>query len=60
LTGTRALLPQTWKQALPASGAGEQEAAEQALRTLAANRSLAVLSRAGFSSEDLETVARLR
>ncbi|WP_410640448.1 hypothetical protein [Amycolatopsis sp. lyj-346] len=30
---------------------------EQALCTLATNKSLAVLSRAGFSSEDLATVA---
>jgi len=37
----------------------EQEAAELALCTLATNKSLAVLSRAGFSSEDLATVAEL-
>ena len=49
----------TLQQALPAAGAGagEHEAAELALCTLATNKSLAVLSRAGFSSEDLETAA---
>ncbi|MFI1921041.1 MULTISPECIES: TetR/AcrR family transcriptional regulator [unclassified Streptomyces] len=45
------------EQALLAAGAGEQEAAELALCTLATNKSLAVLSRAGFSGEDLATVA---
>ncbi|MET8849831.1 TetR/AcrR family transcriptional regulator [Amycolatopsis sp. NPDC004625] len=43
--------------ALRAAGAGEREAAELALCTLATNKSLAVLSRAGFSGEDLATVA---
>lgn len=51
--GLRALLT----QALLAAGADEYEAAELALCTLATNKSLAVLSRAGFSSEDLATVA---
>jgi hypothetical protein len=45
------------EKALLAAGAGEQEAAELALCTLATNKSLAVLSRAGFSSNDLATVA---
>ena len=45
------------EQALLAAGAGDQEAAELALCTLATNKSLAVLSRAGFSGEDLATVA---
>ncbi|MCS7476821.1 TetR/AcrR family transcriptional regulator [Umezawaea endophytica] len=44
-------------QALLAAGAGEREAAELALCAVATNKSLAVLSRAGFSSEDLATVA---
>ncbi|WP_433205397.1 TetR/AcrR family transcriptional regulator [Dactylosporangium sp. CS-047395] len=47
------------EQALLAAGAGEPGAAELALRTLATNKSLAVLSRAGFSPEDLATVARV-
>lgn len=45
------------EQALLAAGVGDQEAAELALCTLATNKSLAVLSRAGFSDEDLATVA---
>ncbi|MEU2303825.1 TetR/AcrR family transcriptional regulator [Streptomyces misionensis] len=45
------------EQALLVAGAGDQEAAELALCTLATNKSLAVLSRAGFSGEDLATVA---
>jgi AcrR family transcriptional regulator len=45
------------EQAFLAAGADDQEAAELALCTLATNKSLAVLSRAGFSSEDLATVA---
>jgi len=45
------------EQALLAAGAGDQEAAELALCTLATNKSLAVLSRTGFSGEDLATVA---
>ncbi|GAA1657891.1 TetR/AcrR family transcriptional regulator [Actinoplanes couchii] len=45
------------EQALLAAGADENEAAELALCTLATNKSLAVLSRVGFSSDDLETVA---
>jgi AcrR family transcriptional regulator len=45
------------EQALRAAGADEHEAAELALCTLAVNKSLAVLSRAGFSNEDLATVA---
>ncbi|TCB97347.1 TetR/AcrR family transcriptional regulator [Micromonospora zingiberis] len=45
------------EQALRAAGAGEQDAAELALCTLATNKSLAVLSRSGFSGEDLATVA---
>jgi hypothetical protein len=53
IDGLRAML----EQALLAAGAGEQEAAELALCTLATNKSLAVLSRAGFSGEDLATVA---
>jgi AcrR family transcriptional regulator len=53
IDGLRAML----EQALLAAGADEQEAAELALCTLATNKSLAVLSRAGFSSEDLATVA---
>ncbi|WP_371549969.1 TetR family transcriptional regulator [Streptomyces sp. NBC_00554] len=53
IDGLRARL----EQALLAAGAGEQEAAELALCTLATNKSLAVLSRAGFSGEDLATVA---
>lgn len=45
------------EEALLAAGADEQEAADLALCTLATNKSLAVLSRAGFSSDDLATVA---
>ncbi|MFE1926457.1 TetR/AcrR family transcriptional regulator [Streptomyces asoensis] len=45
------------EEALLAAGAGEQEAAKLALCALATNKSLAVLSRAGFSGEDLATVA---
>ncbi|QKV73599.1 TetR/AcrR family transcriptional regulator [Amycolatopsis sp. Hca4] len=45
------------EQALLAAGADEPEAAELALCTLATNKSLAVLSRTGFSNEDLATVA---
>lgn len=45
------------EQTLLAAGAGEQEAVELALCTVATNKSLAVLSRAGFSGEDLATVA---
>jgi AcrR family transcriptional regulator len=44
-------------RAFRAAGADEREAAELALRTMATNKSLAVLSRAGFSGEDLATVA---
>jgi AcrR family transcriptional regulator len=53
IDGLRAML----EQALLAAGAGEREAAELALCALATNKSLAVLSRAGFSSDDLATVA---
>lgn len=53
IDGLRAML----EQALLAAGAGEREAAELALCTLATNKSLAVLSRAGFSGEELATVA---
>ncbi|WP_328647932.1 TetR/AcrR family transcriptional regulator [Amycolatopsis sp. NBC_00348] len=53
IDGLRAML----EQAMLAAGADEQEAAELALCALATNKSLAVLSRAGFSSEDLATVA---
>lgn len=53
LAGLRAML----EQALRAAGAGEREAAELALSTLAANKSLAVLSRGGFSAEELAVVA---
>ncbi|WP_306204456.1 TetR/AcrR family transcriptional regulator [Actinoplanes sp. RD1] len=45
------------EQALLAAGADEREAAELALCTVAANKSLAVLSRGGFPGEDLATVA---
>ncbi|WP_089155422.1 TetR/AcrR family transcriptional regulator [Micromonospora sp. NBS 11-29] len=45
------------EQALLAAGVGEQEAAERALCALATNKSLAVLSRAGFTGDDLATVA---
>lgn len=45
------------EQALLTAGADEHEAAELALCTLATNKSLAVLSRAGFSGQDLATVA---
>jgi AcrR family transcriptional regulator len=45
------------ERALRAAGADEQRAAEVALCTLATNKSLAVLSRAGFSGDDLATVA---
>ena len=55
IDGLRAL-----EQALLAAGAEKQEAAELALSTLATNKSLAVLSRAGFSNEDLATVAAAR
>ena len=44
-------------QALLAAGADEQEASDLALCTLATNQSLGVLSRAGFSNEDLAVVA---
>jgi len=53
IDGLRAML----EQALTSAGAGEQQAAELALCTLATNQSLAVLSRTGFSGEDLATVA---
>ena len=53
IDGLRTML----ERALQAAGAAEREAAELALCTLATNQSLAVLSRAGFSSEDLATVA---
>jgi hypothetical protein len=53
IDGLRAML----EQALLAAGADDQETAELALCTLATNKSLAVLSRAGFSSDDLATVA---
>ncbi|WP_328457947.1 TetR/AcrR family transcriptional regulator [Amycolatopsis sp. NBC_00438] len=53
IDGLRAML----EQALLAAGADEQEAAELALCALATNKSLAVLSRAGFSNDDLATVA---
>jgi hypothetical protein len=55
INGLRAML----EQALLDAGADEQETAELTLCTLATNKSLAVLSRAGFSSEDLATVARI-
>lgn len=45
------------EQSLRAAGADEHAAAELALCTMATNKSLAVLSRAGFSGEDLATVA---
>ncbi|GAB2600998.1 TetR family transcriptional regulator [Paractinoplanes abujensis] len=45
------------EQALQAAGADPHEAADLALCALATNKSLAVLSRAGFSAEDLTTVA---
>ncbi|MFB9441469.1 TetR/AcrR family transcriptional regulator [Dactylosporangium vinaceum] len=45
------------EQAFRAAGADEREAADLALGVLAMNKSLAVLSRAGFSNEDLATVA---
>ncbi|MFG1927164.1 TetR/AcrR family transcriptional regulator [Cryptosporangium sp. NPDC048952] len=53
IDGLRAML----EQAFLAAGADEQEAAELALRTVAANKSLAVLSRVGFSGDDLAIVA---
>ncbi|MGC4767838.1 TetR/AcrR family transcriptional regulator [Micromonospora sp. DT44] len=53
IAGLRAML----EQALLAAGAGDQEAADLALCALAANKSLAVLSRAGFTGDDLATVA---
>jgi len=53
IDGLRAML----EQALLAAGAREHEAAELALCTLATNQSLAVLSRSGFSGDDLATVA---
>lgn len=53
IDGLRAML----RQAFRAAGADEREAAELALCTLATNKSLAVLSRAGFSGDDLATVA---
>jgi hypothetical protein len=53
IAGLRAML----QRAFRAAGADEQEASELALCTLATNKSLAVLSRAGFSGEDLATVA---
>ncbi|MFG2376909.1 hypothetical protein ACGFY9_36265 [Streptomyces sp. NPDC048504] len=53
IDGLRARL----EQASRAAGAGEREAAEPALCTLATNKSLAVLSRAGFSGEDMAAVA---
>jgi AcrR family transcriptional regulator len=53
VAGLRARL----EQSLLAAGAGEHEVAELALCTLAANQSLAVLSRGGFSGDDLATVA---
>ena len=53
IDGLRALLA----QALLAAGADEQEASDLALCTLATNQSLAVLSRAGLSGDDLATVA---
>jgi len=53
LDGLRAAL----EQALRAAGAGAQAAAELALCALATNKSLAVLSRAGFTGEDLSVVA---
>ena len=45
------------ERAMLAAGVDENEAAKLALCALATNKSLAVLSRAGFSSEDLATVA---
>ena len=53
IDGLRSMLEQAFRTA----GAGEQQAAELALCTLATNKSLAVLSRAGFSGEELATVA---
>lgn len=53
IDGLRAML----REALLAAGADEHRAAELALCTLATNKSLAVLSRAGFSGEDLAIVA---
>ena len=53
IDGVRAML----ERALLAAGADEQEAPELALCALATNKSLAVLSRAGFSNEELATVA---
>src|SRR4051812_36661306 len=52
IDGLRTML----EQALLGAGADEQEAAELALCPLATNKSLAVLSRAGFSSDDLATL----
>jgi AcrR family transcriptional regulator len=45
------------EQAFRVAGADAPEAAELALCTLATNKSLAVLSRAGFTGDDLATVA---
>ena len=45
------------ERAMLAAGVDEHEAAKLALCALATNKSLAVLSRAGFSGEDLATVA---
>ncbi|BCY09032.1 TetR/AcrR family transcriptional regulator [Actinoplanes sp. L3-i22] len=53
IAGLRAML----EQAMRAAGADDQAAAELALCTLATNKSLAVLSRAGFTGDDLATVA---
>ncbi len=47
----------TLEQALLAAGADEREVAELALCALATNTSLAVLSRAGLSGQELATVA---
>ncbi|TQS46233.1 TetR/AcrR family transcriptional regulator [Cryptosporangium phraense] len=45
------------EQAFRAAGVAGEEAAGLALSTLATNKSLAILSRAGFSNDDLATVA---
>ncbi|GIF22760.1 AcrR family transcriptional regulator [Actinoplanes tereljensis] len=53
IDGLRAML----ERAMRAAGADGPEAARLALCTVATNKSLAVLSRAGFSAEELATVA---
>ncbi|MFI5908454.1 TetR/AcrR family transcriptional regulator [Dactylosporangium sp. NPDC051541] len=53
VAGLRAML----EQALLAAGAAEDEVVELALCALATNKSLAVLSRGGFTADDLALVA---